>query len=74
MPTVREHELDESLPAFIKFVRPRGYKGKGTFASSCSGKKSFDSWKLAAEACGRRPRREVYRCRFCRMFHVGTKS
>lgn len=40
-------------------------------AASCDGKEPFTSWAIARMATGRRKGRTVYRCRFCRRFHVG---
>ena len=39
-------------------------------AASCDGKEPFTSWAIARTAAGRRKGRTVYRCRFCRLFHV----
>lgn len=39
--------------------------------ASCEGKEAFDYWQVARKAAGRRKGRTVYRCRFCRRFHVG---
>lgn len=49
--------------------------------SCCVGKEAFGSWRLAAQAMRRmkrdhqsakRARLEVYKCRFCSDFHVGS--
>lgn len=81
MPTIRQSEIENEFPIFVRFrPRERGYgplaehkKHHWASIGQCLGKKAFDSWKQAEEACKRRPGREVYRCQFCRSYHVGTR-
>lgn len=79
MPTVRDIEaVSEGAQAFVKFARPHGDMhhghGHGTRASQCDGKKPFEAFSLADKAASRRKKRQVYKCRFCRSWHVGTRG
>lgn len=43
-------------------------------AAGCNGKEKFDTFSQAREVVNRRnskKKREVYKCPFCRKFHVG---
>jgi nitrate/TMAO reductase-like tetraheme cytochrome c subunit len=40
----------------------------------CAGKVSFASWSDAKTAAARRANRQVYNCRHCHRFHVGTQA
>jgi hypothetical protein len=73
VPTVRQHQLFNGLPAFERF-RQREKTSFGSRAAQCDGKRSFECFKLAAEAAKRRSGREAYRCRYCRLWHVGTRG
>lgn len=74
MPTVRDIEATESEQAFVKFARPFVQMGSGTKASQCDGKRAFSEFSLAQLAAGRRKKHQVYRCRYCRKWHVGTRG
>lgn len=75
MPTVRDIEqANEAQPVFVKFSRPVRNFGTGLKRYSCDGKKPFDDLKFALLAAGRRKSRQVYRCRHCRRWHVGTRA
>lgn len=73
MPTVRNLDADDGL-TLVKFKRPFVQHGIGTKASQCDGKRSFSEFKVAEVAAKRRKKRQVYRCRYCRMWHVGTRG
>lgn len=42
--------------------------------AGCEGKEAFDSWSIAKAIIRRRKRsnRLVYKCKFCRKFHIAT--
>lgn len=75
MPTVRDIEaVQDDAIAFVKIVRRNVNYGYGTEESQCTNKKPFAEFKIASTAAGRRKKRQVYRCRYCRSWHVGTKG
>lgn len=48
-------------------------------ASSCAGKSGFATWALAHKRLKRMLRRgerglTMYRCRICRLWHIGSKN
>lgn len=58
----------------------RTVKEKIHLAAGCLGKERFNTWKEAERIVGRKRghkqpmKRNVYRCRFCQGYHVGTAS
>lgn len=78
-PTVNRAEMNRaddiiSEPGIVP-VRRRDVTTKafGTVKSGCEGKQPFDARSLADTAAKRSPGRSVYRCKFCRKWHVSGK-